>query len=258
MTIPPTVHAVRSGDVRPLRGEALLSAWECGDRQTWSACALALLSAGYPGCAGPDATAIPLAERDRLLLELRRHTFGDTLAAFAVCHACGERVEFELPHASAVAALETGVNAASGLTVDDWVLNLRLADTADIDRAAADPDLDAARTVLLERCVTAADANGAIVPYRDLPEPVRALAEMTLAALHEAVELSVSLCCPGCAAPQQVLVDVSSHLWTETRHAARRLLAEVHELARAHGWSEAAIIAMSAPRRRAYLELARA
>ena len=255
--MPPTGQSERTGDVRPLQGEALLSAWERGERQTWSACALALLSAGYPGLAGPDAIRIPLAERDRLLLELRRLTFGDTLMAFAVCQACGERLEFELPHASSVAALETGVNAANGLTVEDWALTLRLADTADIDGAAADPDIDAARTILLERCVTAADANGAPVPYRDLPEPVRALAGAKLAALHEAVELSVSLSCPACAAQQQVFVDVSTHLWTETRHAARRLLADVHELAHAHGWSEAAILVMSAPRRLAYLEMTR-
>ena len=256
--MPPTAHAERSGGVRPLQGEALLSAWERGERQTWSARGLTLLSAGYPDRAGPDATMISLAERDRLLLELRRLTFGDTMAAFAVCQACGERLEFELPHATAVAALETGANATGALMIENWAITLRLADTADIDHAAVEPDIDAARTILLERCVTATDASGAIVPYRELPDPVRAVAETKLAALHEAVELSVSLTCPGCAAQQQVLVEVSSHLWTETRHAARRLLAEVHELAHAHGWSEAAILAMSAPRRRAYLEMMRA
>ena len=87
--MPPTAHAEQRGDTRPLHGEALLSAWERGERQTWSACALALLSAGYPGLAGPDATRIPLAERDRLLLGLRRLTFGDTLMAFAVCFGRG-------------------------------------------------------------------------------------------------------------------------------------------------------------------------
>jgi hypothetical protein len=249
---------MRSRNFRPLQGDALLSAWERGDRQTWSARGLTLLLWGYPDLAGPDAAAIPLAERDRLLLELRRLTFGDTLTAFAVCRACGERLEFELPYAAAVAALEAGIHAAGTVTVEDWSLTLRLADTADIDDAAADPDIDRARTILLERCVTAAGAIGAAVPYRDLPEPVRAVAENKLAALHEAVELSVTLACPGCATPQQVLVDVSSHLWAETRHAARRLLAEVHELAHAHGWSEAAILAMSATRRRAYLEMLRA
>jgi hypothetical protein len=254
----PTAAAERSRNFRPLQGDALLSAWERGDRKTWSARGLTLLLAGYPDLAGPDAGAISLAERDRLLLELRRLSFGDTLAAFAFCQECGERLQFELPHATALSALEAGIRAAGMVTVEGWALTLRLAGTADIDDAAADPDIDAARTILLERCVTAACANGTAVPYRDLPEPVRTVAESKLAALHEAVELAVTLTCPGCATSQQVLVDVSSQLWAETRHAARRLLAEVHELAHAHGWSEAAILAMSPPRRRAYLEMLRA
>ena len=253
----PAAQLGRSGDFCPLTGEALLSAWERGGRQSWSARALTLLSAGYPGLARPDAAALTLAVRDRLLLELRGITFGDAFAAFAVCQGCGEQLEFALPHAWAAAALEGAEDAAATPTVDDWVLNLRLADTADIDDAAGEPDIDAARTRLLDRCVTAVDPRGDAVPYRDLPEAVRATAETRLAALHEAGELSVFLACPACTARQSVIVDLSSYLWTEVRHAAGRLLQEVHELAQAHWWSETTILAMSAPRRRAYLELIR-
>jgi len=51
----PAAQLGRSGDFCPLTGEALLSAWERGGRQSWSARALTLLSAGYPGLARPDA-----------------------------------------------------------------------------------------------------------------------------------------------------------------------------------------------------------
>ena len=37
--------------------------------------------------------------------------------------------------------------------------------------------------------------------------------------------------------------------------AAKRLLGEVHQLARAYGWPEATILAMSSRRRHFYLEL---
>jgi hypothetical protein len=215
-----------------------------------------LLSAGYAGLRPTDAAAIPLAERDRLLLAVRQITFGDTLTAFALCQTCGERLEFQLPHAWASAALEAG--GASTVTVEGWLLTVRLADTADIDSAVAAPDIGSARTCLLERCVTAVDPHGATTPYHDLPDPLRVAAETALVALHEAVELSVCLACPACAEQQAIQVDVSSYLWAEARHAARRLLAEVHELAHAHGWPEATILAMSAARRRAYLEMIRA
>jgi hypothetical protein len=247
----------RGGDIRPLLGEVLLAAWEQAADRSWSAQGGALLSAGYPALASADVAALPVAERDRLLLELRRLTFGDTLAAFAMCHSCNQPLEFELADADAAAALSAALAAPAALTVEDWAITCRLANTADIEHAAACADIDAARAVLLERCVTAKAVNGGAVLYRDLPSPVRAQAEAMLAALHEMAELAVSLACPACEHRQTVMVDTSLYLWAETRHAARRLLADVHELAHAHGWPEAAILAMSRPRRQAYLAMVR-
>jgi hypothetical protein len=50
-------------------------------------------------------------------------------------------------------------------------------------------------------------------------------------------------------------LDNAGILWREVALAARRLLAEIHRLARAYGWSEQAITAMSATRRATYLEM---
>ena len=52
-------------------------------------------------------------------------------------------------------------------------------------------------------------------------------------------------------------LDVGAHVWTEVDAAARRMMGEVAAIAAAFGWTEAAILAMSDARRRAYLELAR-
>jgi hypothetical protein len=49
--------------------------------------------------------------------------------------------------------------------------------------------------------------------------------------------------------------DIATYLATEVHTWASRQLREVHDLARAYGWSEAEILAMSPTRRRAYLEL---
>ena len=62
---------------------------------------------------------------------------------------------------------------------------------------------------------------------------------------------------PHAGATQQVALDPTEFLWEETRHAARRLLADVHELAWAYGWRESDIIGMSPARRAAYLGLVR-
>jgi hypothetical protein len=54
----------------------------------------------------------------------------------------------------------------------------------------------------------------------------------------------------------QTLFDIGRYLWEELRAQAVRLLHEVHTLARFYGWREADILALSAARRHAYLELA--
>ena len=60
-----------------------------------------------------------------------------------------------------------------------------------------------------------------------------------------------------CGLPQAagVDLDVARFLLREVAAAARRLMADIHELASAYGWSEAAIASMSAARRAAYLEM---
>ena len=48
--------------------------------------------------------------------------------------------------------------------------------------------------------------------------------------------------------------DVPAYLWEELDVRARRLLDEVHALARSYGWAEREILALSEVRRNAYLD----
>jgi hypothetical protein len=73
--------------------------------------------------------------------------------------------------------------------------------------------------------------------------------------LHEQAELACEVRCPQCATADVVDLDIAQFLWDEVRHAALRLLRDVHDLASSYGWSEAAILAMTDQRRRAYLEI---
>ncbi len=52
--------------------------------------------------------------------------------------------------------------------------------------------------------------------------------------------------------------DIASFLWKALHAWAKLMLGDVHELARAYGWTEADILALPSPtRRQIYLELAR-
>lgn len=233
----------------PLSGAVLLAAWERGGAEPPLARALAMLHAGYPAIGETDAAALPLSTRDLALLALHERSFGPTLAAFATCDACGERFEFTLP-ARQVAETLQAAEADCVLAHDGGALRLRMANTRDMAEAAAAPDLDAAEDLLLARCMEAADPD-------TLPAPLREAALARLDAMHDAAEISLALVCPVCDARQTIHLDIASFLWAEVRHAARRLLDEVHELAWAYGWAEAAILAMSPPRRQAYLDRVR-
>jgi hypothetical protein len=68
-------------------------------------------------------------------------------------------------------------------------------------------------------------------------------------------ELLLDLTCPACAHRWEAPFDIVPFFWTEIATEAKRLLREVHTLARSYGWREADVLAMSATRRRSYLEV---
>ncbi|MCA8929894.1 MAG: hypothetical protein KDC18_17680, partial [Alphaproteobacteria bacterium] len=65
-----------------------------------------------------------------------------------------------------------------------------------------------------------------------------------------------ALTCPECGTAFETPFDPPAFVWQELAAVASRLLWEVDQLARAYGWPEADILALSPLRRRAYLEIA--
>jgi hypothetical protein len=76
-----------------------------------------------------------------------------------------------------------------------------------------------------------------------------------MAELDPQSDVELSLSCPNCGHAWRAPLDIASYFWSEVEAWAQRLLLEVHQLARGYGWSERDILAMSARRRRAYLEM---
>ena len=72
---------------------------------------------------------------------------------------------------------------------------------------------------------------------------------------HPWAEIELNLQCPACRHCWSSLLDIVSFFWSEVSNQVKRLLAEVHLLARAYGWREADILSMSAARRKAYLDM---
>ena len=76
--------------------------------------------------------------------------------------------------------------------------------------------------------------------------------------LNASAEIRCAFECNCCGAAEVLDLDIERYLWREVSVAARRLLAEVHTIARAHGWSEQSILSMTSARRTAYLEMLQA
>jgi hypothetical protein len=242
--------------MRPLTAADIIRVWESGDRQDAAACAVNMLAAAFPEKRGEELWRLSLGQRNERLLGVREQLFGSELNAFSECLNCGAQLEFTLSvdalrSAGFVAASDTGFE----LEAEGYVLRFRLLDSLDLRAAAAAPDVSAARRLLAARCVLAMHRETETLTAAELPDTVIDRLATRLAECDPQAEVLIDLACPACERSWQVPFDIASFIYTEISAQARRLLREVHVLARAYAWHEADILAMSARRRRYYLEM---
>jgi hypothetical protein len=244
--------------MRALAGELLLAAWEEGAPEHELRRPLILLRAALPDAEGERLGALPIAERNLLLLRLHELSFGPALSVFGVCPACAARLEFAVPVAEMVTRLEDPAAVSPVWWSEEGRrYRLRPVTTDDLLGTLDAADLSAAQELLLARCLEMSPAAGPGGAATRRPEPAEGSggALRRFEQLHKATELSCTIECPGCSGTESLDFDIARFLWAEVRNAARRLLGEIHELASAYGWSEQDIARMSAGRREAYLEL---
>lgn len=239
--------------MRGMSASELLDAWEDGTavRPGERALRLAVVADGA------EATALSVGERDARLLELRALTFGDRLEALAECPDCAEPVEISTSIAELVAGGAESRPGAAPLELRwrDWRVSFRVPTAGDLALAAETGDSAGARRILLERCVTAASRGGRAMRASSIPAAVVDLMGRRIAEADSGAELLLALECPLCGCEWEAPFDVTGVIWTELEAAALRIIDEVDRLARAYGWREADVLALSAARRRAYLEL---
>lgn len=246
--------------MQSLDGQHLVWAWEVGRSQHPVERALTLLAAGLPDTDRASLADWPLGRRDAALLALREATVGPALDVHTHCPACRAELEFSLDSPSISGDLpdrlaegrDPGASAPM-LDIDDgagapW--RFRPPTSTDLLAAARADSVEDAREVLTRRCLVSAP-----VPDGEPPEEVLAALPARLAEADPGAELVVDLICPDCGHGWRADLDVATFFWTEVDSEARRLLRDVHALARAYGWREADILAMSPARRQVYLEM---
>lgn len=201
--------------------------------------------------------AASVGQRDRRLLELRRALIGEAIEARGNCPACAATVEASFAVHDLVAVAPDRAPSSVELAHDGLRLTVRAPSAGELAVLASEHrhgDAEAARSALLALCVSRCET----VAGEPVPVPAAAAA-----AVAEAVEgldplgaIVFSLTCPECGTGFETPFDPPAFVWQELSTAANRLLWEVDQLARAYGWREADILALSPVRRRAYLEIA--
>jgi hypothetical protein len=233
----------------------LLSAWEAGAAEAPLDRAPSLLR--RLGSTAPDAglDQLTVGQCDALLFKLRRELFGDVLEAVATCPGCGSDVELSLSVSELQPPLLEAPIPPATLEHSGCTVAFRPPRNEDL-RALAASGAEAGLSALVERCVIEArGADGRAVTVTELPSGSLEAIVAAMAASDPGAQTELRIPCP-CGAEWVDELDIRSVVWTDLTDWVGRTLSEVHQLARAYGWSEAEILSMAAWRRRWYLEAA--
>ncbi len=231
--------------MQPLSPGGLLDIWERGRERHPIDRAVLLLGAALPGWPRESLADVPVGRRDAAILDLWCATFGPEARAFLDCPSCGERLEFAFDGRAFRLPVQ---GERKPLVIDTDGLRFRVPASRDLACIADENDLERAARTLLERCW---------LPDGGAPEWSEALLETVEARFGEADpqgDVTLALGCDACAHAWQTELDIAGFFWEDLEARAQRLLDEVHLLARAYGWPEGEVLALSDVRRQAYIE----
>lgn len=224
--------------------------------------------------AAPHAT---LGQYNHALLQLRERLFGRRLALRVACPRCAGELDFEADSA-ALGLSPCNVPAAAVRQIEHGGLRVhfRAPRVDDLEALAGDATANAGAEAfaraLFERCVVEVEGSGdgthALESAVDraptgrraaaLSREVQAAVALQLDALDPHTSLEFALHCPACGHHFDAPLDLAALLWSELRHRAEQILADVAALAHAYGWREGDVLGLTPTRRAAYLQLAQA
>jgi hypothetical protein len=233
--------------MRTLTQVDTLALWESGRTLHPIDQGLLAVKTAFPETRDESVADWPLGRRNRALAELHCACFGPRLSGWTACGECGEKLEFNV---DGHALMQTGAaTAVEAVPIGERTFRLPTSrDLARITKAA--DGMDAART-LLDLCLVAGDAAA----WSE--EEIEEVGER-LAAADPLAEVRLDFKCPACGEAFEESLDLAAFLWSELEGRAKRLLLDVHLLARAYGWSEGEVLALSPARRKFYLEMVEA
>jgi hypothetical protein len=223
----------------------LLSLWERGLARHPIDRALLLCSWARPDLPGERLAGLPLGVVNAALLRMRARLFGPRIEVQVRCEQCGEQLAAGLAIDELLADADQGDGRRE---VDVGDFRFRVPDSRDLASVANELDAEAAALRLLERCCIA--HPGAAAPSL---ATVLGDVEAQLEAADPIADLRLAVSCEACGHRWDVGLDAGALLWDEVQRHANGVLGQVAALARAYGWTERDVLALSPRRRAAYL-----
>jgi hypothetical protein len=225
----------------------LLALWERGaSRHAHDRSAL-LCAWAQPELPVESIADLPLGEITASVLRLRAACFGERIRAHLDCAGCGERLQLSI-------SINDVLQPIAGTLPRDVTatgVRYRLPCLRDLAAVAGERDTAHAARLLLARCRMEGVDDDAIA----LSETGVADVENALEAADPNADISFEVRCEACGHLGVAQLDAAQLLWDEIDVHARALLADVHRLAFAYGWTEGEILALSAVRRASYLSM---
>jgi hypothetical protein len=241
--------------MRALSAGELLDVWEAGFAQAPTERALALLAVACPETSRDALATLSIGQRDAQLLALREGLWGSHMEAVVVCPGCNGRLELPLSTRQMLSSSQRAQSGEISLSIAEYEMTLRVPTSLDVIAAAGESDPEGCRMLMLERCLTSVLKEGAPVDSGTLPTEVIGSVMTCMAEADPLADIQLDLTCPSCEHKWNAVFDIVSFLWTEIEVWAWRILSDVHTLARAYGWRERDILALSPTRRQFFLDM---
>jgi hypothetical protein len=241
----------------PSAGE-LLDVWETGFSQSLTGRALDLLAAACPETSRDALAALSIGSRDAGLLRLREALWGPRMDAEVACRNCRERLELILDSGEMLSRSKRAPADEITWSADGFTITFRVPASVDLLAAMEQMDQDDPEdfsALIFQRCLLSAQYGDEPADPEQLPAEVAAGVAGRMAETDPLADIRLDLTCPSCEHRWSAVFDIVSFLWTEIEVWAWRMLSDVHTLARAYGWRERDILALSPTRRQFYLEM---
>jgi len=208
---------------------------------------------------------LSIGQRDFLLIKLYQATFGDSLCGIVACPECETALQFDVSVESLLkhSNEQPDLSGNNEFTIDLNKKNfqLRLPNSYDL-ALAIKHNVDNSLQLLARQCIKINSAERSAKRKKYKPVNIADLNKEEIKSIiteiekkDPYIEIKFDFSCVQCEFLWQSSLDILTFIWSEVTRAAKRLLGEVHLLAKNYGWSETDILSLNESRRKYYLML---